>query len=73
MLLKKIGKTKAAAVKFTQCLELGDIYDPEIRRRCLEQLRDIFDVLLIFFLKKHHFDKKKKKEPRIFGTNSQYS
>ena len=49
MLLKKIGKTKAAALKFTQCLEFGDIYDPEIRRRCLEQLRDIFEVLLIFF------------------------
>jgi hypothetical protein len=44
MLLKKIGKTKSAAEKFTQCLELGDVYDPEIRRRCLEQLKEIFDV-----------------------------
>lgn len=59
MLLKKIGKTKAAAIKFTQCLELGDIYDPEIRRRCLEQLRDIFDVFL-FFLNNSTLTKKKK-------------
>lgn len=44
MLLKKIGRTKAAAEKFTECLELGSVYDPEIRRKCLEQLKNIFEV-----------------------------
>ena len=56
MLLKKIGRTRSAAEKFTNCLELGTIYDPEIRRKCLEELKEIFDVdffilfKLLFFI-----------------------
>ena len=56
MLLKKIGRIRGAAEKFTNCLELGNIYDPEIRRKCLEQLKEIFEVMiqlnLEFFLYK---------------------
>ena len=44
MFLKKYGKTKSAALKFTECLEIGKIYDPEIRKKCLEQLKEIFEV-----------------------------
>jgi len=51
MLYKKIGKTRLAAEKFTNCLELGSVYDPEIRRKCLEQLKEIFSVNYVFSYK----------------------
>ena len=44
MILKKIGRIRTAAQKFTDCLEIGTIYDPEIRRKCLEQLKEILEV-----------------------------
>ena len=44
MILKKIGRTRAAAQKFTDCLEIGTVYDPDIRRKCLEELKGIFEV-----------------------------
>lgn len=44
MILKKIGRTRTAAEKFTDCLEIGTVYDPEIRRKCLEQLKEILEV-----------------------------
>lgn len=45
MLLKKTGRTQSAAEKFTECLEIGSVYDPEIRRKCLEELKEIFEVM----------------------------
>lgn len=44
MILRKIGRTRTAAQKLTDCLELGTVYDPEIRRKCLEQLKEILEV-----------------------------
>lgn len=49
MLLKKTGRTQSAAEKFTECLEIGSVYDPEIRRKCLEELKEIFEVVIFYF------------------------
>lgn len=44
IILKKIGKARTASQKFTDCLEIGTVYDPDIRRKCLEQLKEILEV-----------------------------
>lgn len=62
MILKKIGRIRTAAQKFTDCLEIGTVYDPEIRRKCLEQLKEILEVKK---LKKFDILKKIKKNKTI--------
>ena len=55
MILKKIGRTRTAAQRFTDCLELGTVYDPEIRRKCLEQLKEILEVILIMIFPRVYY------------------
>lgn len=43
VMLNATGACKEAATVFTQALEFGKVYDPTIRRRCLEELRAIFE------------------------------
>ena len=73
MILKKIGRIRTAAQKFTDCLEIGTIYDPEIRRKCLEQLKEILEVKNhknCLFKQKQY--KKKKKVQVIIRTSPKY-
>ena len=44
------GKYKEASIGFTDCLELGKIYNPEFRIKSLEQLREIFHVSSMNYL-----------------------
>ncbi len=44
ILLKSTHNLKEACVLFTKCLEYGTIYDPEIRRSCLENLRSVLET-----------------------------
>ena len=41
ILLKSTHNFKEACFLFTRCLEYGTIYDPEIRKHCLENLKEI--------------------------------
>jgi len=71
MILKKIGRTRTAAQRFTDCLELGTVYDPEIRRKCLEQLKEILEVILIMIFppKLTNYNLVK----RVIGSSSKYT
>jgi hypothetical protein len=46
LFLQKAGKIKQACKLFTECLEVGRIYDPDIRKKSLEKLKEIFEVKL---------------------------
>jgi hypothetical protein len=41
LLLKSSKEYKEACKLFTECLETGKIYSPEIRKGCLENLKEI--------------------------------
>lgn len=40
--LAKAGQTREACDSFIDCLMKGSVYDPETRRKCLEELRSIY-------------------------------
>jgi hypothetical protein len=43
MIFKDMGKMNSAAMAFTKAIETGKYYDPDIRKRCLFELVEIFN------------------------------